>query len=58
MVKGQSYTMTASTIGKVVAGRDGEKAETVHVLPESSKTKQFLPRTAMLAWESSSVLEK
>ena len=47
--------MTASTMGRVVEPRDGLNAETLHVLPVCSKTKQFRPRTAMLAWESRSV---
>ena len=48
--------MTASTIGSEVTGKSGEKAETSHVRPVFSNTKQVLPSTAMLACESSSVL--
>ena len=48
--------MTASTIGSDVVSIDGENAETSQKRPVHSKTKQSLPRTAILACESSSVL--
>ena len=51
-----SQTITASTMGSEVTGKSGEKAETSHVKPVSSKTKQAFPRTTMLACESNSVL--
>jgi len=55
-VKGQSYATAISHIGTFFAAPIASvKGLTVHVLPESSNTKQSLPNTHMLAWESSSV---
>ena len=50
--------MAASTIGtSFAAPRVDVNGCTEHVFPAHSKTTQFLPSTAMLAWESNSVLE-
>ena len=50
--------MDASTIGTSFAvPKVDVNGCTEHVFPAHLNTKQFLPSTAMLAWESNSVLE-
>ena len=52
---GQSYRTAASTIGTPMGVNAGENAPTVAVQPLRLIMKQFVPQTAMFAWESSSV---